>query len=294
MSTTAPSVTLATLTPLATLAALAVGAACGRAPAGPAPSEVSAAPQPLVGDAQAAASSSTPAPPAPAPTTDAAEPALAFAGGDGGGPRKRVYRLAAMGDSLTDARSKGGAFLELLHERCPRSTFDNFGVGGQMVNQMAARFGRQILGARDATDGGAPAYTDVLVWGGVNDLYSDETAGRTVAKIQHDLAFMYASARARGLRVLAMTVAPWGGFTRYWSPKRRDTTLALNAWLRDAPARGEVSGVVDAWALLSCADAGSPDRLCPPFARRDGLHITTEGQRKLGEELHARYFADCE
>lgn len=282
----------ATRVTLATLAALAVGAACGRAPSGAAPSEVSAAPPPTTTTTTIATSSSTPAPAAaPAPTTDAAEPALAFAGGDGG-PHRRVYRLAAMGDSLTDARSKGGAFLELLRERCPRSTFDNFGVGGQMVNQMAARFGRQILGEPRA--GGAPAYTDVLVWGGVNDLYSDETAGRTVSKIQHDLSTMYASARARGLRVLAMTVAPWGGFTRYWSPKRRATTLALNAWLREAPARGDVSGVVDAWALLSCADAGSPDKLCPPFARRDGLHVTTEGQRKLGEELHARYFADCE
>lgn len=283
----------ATLAPLVALAALAcLGAACGRAPSGAAPSEVSAAAPPS--GAPVATPSATHGPrDEEAHATDAAAPALAFAGGDGG-PRKRVYRLAAMGDSLTDARSKGGAFLELLRERCPRSTFDNFGVGGQMVNQMAARFGRQVLGGPAATDGGATAYTDVLVWGGVNDLYSDETAGRTVAKIQTDLSHMYASARARGLRVLAMTVAPWGGFTRYWSPKRRATTLALNAWLREAPARGDVSGLVDAWALLSCADAGSPDKLCPPFARRDGLHVTTEGQRKLGEELHTRYFADCE
>lgn len=280
MRPTDPRATLAALAALATLAALA---ACGRAPSGAAPSEVSAAAPPS--GAPSATPIATHA--EEAPPTDAGEPAVAFAGGDGG-PRKRVYRLAAMGDSLTDARSKGGAFLELLRERCPRSTFDNFGVGGQMVNQMAARFGRQILGA-------PTPYSDVLVWGGVNDLYSDETAGRTVAKIQNDLSHMYATARARGLRVLAMTVAPWGGFTRYWSPKRRGTTLALNAWIREAPARGDVGGVVDAWALLSCGDAGSPpDKLCPTFARRDGLHVTTDGQRKLGEALHARYFADCE
>ncbi len=209
--------------------------------------------------------------------------------GDGGEVRTRVHRVAAMGDSLTDANAKGGAFLELLHERCPRSRFDNFGVGGQMVNQMAARFARQILG-EGAEAGAAPEYTDVIVWGGVNDLYSDETAGRTVAQIEADLARMYAAARARGVRVLALTVAPWGGFERFWSPRRRLTTLALNAWIREAPARGSADVVVDAWALLSCGD---PDKLCPDFARRDGLHVTTSGQRRLGAEL-ARHFADCE
>jgi len=278
-------------------------AACGRAPGGVGPAPARANDVSEVGEVGAVNEAGvTDAPPlvaASAPrreerrAPDAAQPALAFSGGDGG-RRTRVYRLAAIGDSLTDAHSKGGAFLELLHERCPRSTFDNLGVGGQMVNQMAARFSRQVLGQAGASNSNAPSYSDVLVWGGVNDLYSDQTAGRTVAKIQKDLAFMYSAARARGVRVLAMTVAPWGGFTRYWSPKRRGDTLALNAWIRDGSARGDVSGVVDAWALLSCRPPDDPDKLCPAFARRDGLHITTDGQRKLGQELHARYFADCE
>lgn len=187
------------LASIAATTACLCAAACARVPSGAAPSEVTAAAPPSAVPVEASASANL--------SADAGEAALTLGGGDSG-PRKRVYRLAAMGDSLTDARSKGGAFLDLLRERCPRSTFDNLGVGGQMVNQMAARFPRQVLA--DAR-GQAPApYSDVLVWGGVNDLYSDETAGRTVAKIENDLGYMFSTARARGLRVLAMTVAPVG------------------------------------------------------------------------------------
>ena len=51
---------------------------------------------------------------------------------------------------------------------------------------------------------GAPVgYTHVIVFGGVNDLYSDITAKRTVAKIESDLSTMYASAREHGAKVVA-------------------------------------------------------------------------------------------
>ena len=45
------------------------------------------------------------------------------------------------------------------------------------------------------------------MFGGVNDLYSDETAGRTVEKISADLTRIYAAGKARGLRVTAIAVA---------------------------------------------------------------------------------------
>jgi hypothetical protein len=63
-------------------------------------------------------------------------------------------------------------------------------------------------------------FTELVVFGGVNDLYSDETAGRSVAKIQKDLSAIYAAGKRNGLRVIAFTVAPWGGFwtRRAWAP----------------------------------------------------------------------------
>ncbi len=194
--------------------------------------------------------------------------------------------VAAMGDSLTDARSNGGKFLDVLRERCPRSRFDNYGKGGEMVNQMHRRF------AGDLFSPGKPAYTHVIVFGGVNDLYSDLTAGRTPAGIEHDLSAMYEEAHRHGAKVVAVTVAPWGGFTRYFNPSRGAATLEVNRWIVAQREAAAVEAVVDAYSLLSCGDAA---KLCPsylpPFS--DGLHFGSLGHARLGEALFEQVFSDC-
>ena len=194
--------------------------------------------------------------------------------------------VAAMGDSLTDARAHGGLFLELLRQRCPRSRFDNYGKGGQMVNQMRERFVRDLFGP------GKPAYTHVIVFGGVNDLYSDLTAGRTPALIERDLAFMYQEARRHGARVIAVTVAPWGGFTRYFNASRSAATGEVNRWILAQRDAGAVDGVIDAFALLSC---GEPTLLCPRYAApfTDGIHFGREGHERLGQALFGQAFSSC-
>lgn len=193
-----------------------------------------------------------------------------------------VYRVAAVGDSLTDTRSHGGKYLTYLQRQCPESTFDNYGVGGEMVNQMRRRFVRQVL----ATAG---RYTHVLVFGGVNDLYSDLTAGRTPEKISRDLAWMYQQAHDAGIEVVALTVAPWGGFRRYFNAKRSESTKKLNQWIQ---RESGADAVVDAYALLSCGD---PERLCPEYMKpfRDGLHFGERGHEVLGKALHESVFASC-
>lgn len=205
-------------------------------------------------------------------------------------PPPRVCTVAAIGDSLTDPKSNGGKYLEVLRKRSPQSRFDSYGKGGEMVNQMRRRFARDVLGEPPTPD--KPAYTHVIVFGGVNDLYSDLTAGRTVEKITSDLSTMYATAKARGLRVVALTVAPWGGFKRYYNESRSKTTRELNAWIAAQPARGAVDTVVDAHALLSCGDA---ERLCPEYEApsRDGLHFGRKGHERLGEALHEAAFVEC-
>ena len=211
--------------------------------------------------------------------------APARARGDTPAPKQPVI-VAAMGDSLTDARSNGGKFLDLLRERCPRSRFDNYGKGGQMVNQMRRRFAGDLFGP------GRPAYTHVIVFGGVNDLYSDLTAGRTPAKIEQDLTLMYQEARRHGARVVALTVAPWGGFTRYFNASRSAATLELNRWISAQRDAGAVDAVVDAYGLLSCGD---PTRLCPRYTPpyTDGIHFGAEGHRRLGEALFDQVFSGC-
>lgn len=208
--------------------------------------------------------------PAPSATSGAREP--------------RRYRVAFMGDSLTDYASHGGLFIRYLEERCPKSEFDNFGKGAEMVNQMRRRFQAQVTSQRQP-------YTHIVIFGGVNDLYSDLTAHRTNDKIQHDLSQMYAWARASGAQVVALTVAPWGGFRRYFNERRHQSTLDLNDWILKQQGTS-VDVVIDAHQLLRCGD---PRELCPEYAApyKDGIHFGKVGHRVLGEALFERVFANC-
>jgi lysophospholipase L1-like esterase len=227
-----------------------------------------------------------PAPAGSAAPANGAESATASAAP--GAPKnipRRTYVVAALGDSLTDFRSHGGVYLKILQERCPASRFDSYGKGGDMVNQMRRRADKELFGAP------AAAYTHLIVFGGVNDLYSDLTAGRSVAKISADLTAIYDAARAHGMKVVALTVSPWGGFSRYFTEARAKTTLELNRWIVEQhPAKADF--VVDTYPLLSCGDA---QKLCDADAApfHDGLHFGPVGHRKIADALYDTVFSDC-
>jgi lysophospholipase L1-like esterase len=245
----------------------------------PSQAEAAAPSAPLVSPPSPDAS----APPAAVQSPQNPEPPSA-AGSKPPGAGQR-YVIAAVGDSLTDPRSHGGGYLDYVKAHCPKIEIDNFGRGATMVTQMRRHFDQEIASS-------PKQYTHLVVFGGVNDLYSDLTAFRTPSKIEGDLSYMYATAKARGMKVVALTVAPWGGFTRYFNPSRAGATHAVNAWIREQPAQGHVDAVVDAFALLSCGD---PDELCERFFRpfKDGIHFGPEGHRLLGAALYQAAFSDC-
>lgn len=226
-----------------------------------------------------------------------------------------------MGDSLTDPKSHGGIYLEVLKERCPKSTFVSFGVGGNMVNMMRKRFLRDVYGevqadaAAPSTNTNAPSapsatssvaapapsanatpkWTDVILLGGLGDILSNETAGRNARLINGDLRLMAELARARGARVIAMTLPPWGGFKGY-DGARAAITREVNAWIRaSGPKEKEKGDVFDAvfepGPSLTCGD---PDKLCPELAFKDRLHWSEAGQRAVGAALYEAQFRGCE
>ena len=201
---------------------------------------------------------------------------------------KKRYRVAAMGDSLTDPRSHGGKYLEYLADKCPQSIFDSYGVGGNMCNQMRKRFAHDVLG--DGADPPKTPYSHVLVLGGINDICSDESASRTNDRIKADLTAMYAMAHERGLRIIALTLPPWGGFARYYNKRRARSTFDLNDWIRKQPEAGAVDHVVDIFPALSC---GNPEELCEPYGWSDRVHWSKKGHEVVGKLLHERVFADC-
>jgi lysophospholipase L1-like esterase len=239
-----------------------------------------------------AADPAPPPAPAAAPAPPIRELSQAGAGAADGAPpsaelagSKQACVVLAIGDSLTDARAHGGKYLDHLRERCPNSRFYNLGKGGDMVNQMRRRFTGEL-------QADAGRFTHVIVFGGVNDVMSNLTAGRTPKLIGQDLSAIYALARERGAKVVAVTLTPWSGFTRFYDAARADATHAVNAFIAEKQRAGEIDHVADAYALLSCGDR---EALCPSYAApfKDGLHFGPEGHKKLGEALYQQAFADC-
>jgi lysophospholipase L1-like esterase len=190
-----------------------------------------------------------------------------------------AMRVLVIGDSLSDPSVGGGRYLSEALSSCPVRKVRNLARGGWMVNQMRRGLEREVAA------GLGPA-THAVVFGGVNDLYSDETAGRTPEKIIADLQAIYALASSLGARVIALTVAPWGGFGRYYNPRRAEATRRVNAWIQEQAASGRIAAVIDAHTLLACGD---PERLCPEYEApvRDGLHVGAKGQAVLGRALAA-------
>ncbi len=256
--------------------------ACKSAESGAAPPGASAPSSEPPRSASSAPFAHSHAPPAPAqpPASTTAAPPLAAK------PRREAYRIAALGDSLTDEKSFGGGYLDYVQERCPKTRIDNFAKGGFMLNQIRRRFENEVHNQPKDT------YTHVIVWGGVNDLYSDLTAGRTPEKAELDLRTIYEKAHNKGAQVVAITVSPWGGFKRYYNDRRQGYTLALNDWIREQGRAGKADAVIDAYGLLSC---GQPELLCPEYQQRspDGLHLGKQGHQVLGKALFDAVFQNC-
>lgn len=154
-----------------------------------------------------------------------------------------------------------------------------------MVNQMRKRLETEVLPQ-------GASYSHAIVFGGVNDLYSDQTANRSLSRIEADLARIYAELRQRSIQVIAITVTPWGGFTRWHTPERSQNTQALNDWILAQPGQGTIAAALDAYPLLSC---GTPTHLCPELSApfKDGLHFGKLGQQKLGQALYDLAFQGC-
>jgi len=258
--------------------------ACAFALAGCKSADRGVTPPPASGTSVASAPSAVPPPPPPPPpppATSSAAPAASETS-----PSKQAYRIAAVGDSLTDPKSHGGGYLDYVQQRCPETRIDNFGKGALMLNQIRRRFEETVHNQPAGT------YTHLVVWGGVNDLYSDLTAGRTPAKAEADLSVIYEKSRHKGAQVIAITISPWGDFAKYHNERRQGYTLEVNQWIRDQRGAGKVDAVIDAYALLSCGD---PTRLCPELAQRksDGLHLGKAGHEVLGKALYEAVFSNC-
>lgn len=145
----------------------------------------------------------------------------------------------------------------------PDWTVLNRGVNGERSDQIAARFDRDVLGARPAA---------VVIVAGVNDIYQ----GRSADEVTRHLREMYEAAARAGIRVVAGTILPYNTATDAQNARMR----AVNAWIRAA---------ADADANIAFADTrgavaapGMPDTL---VSSPDALHPSPEGYRLMAAAI---------
>ncbi|MFI9227184.1 SGNH/GDSL hydrolase family protein [Streptomyces rimosus] len=205
--------------------------------------------------------------------------------------------VVALGDSITDGQgSTAGAnrrWPDVLARRfqaqhaLPRYGVVNSGIAGNRV--VTDRYPGDGVSAdvsgvsaqhrleRDVL--ARPSVRTVVLFEGVNDVRTGTPAHEVVAGLRS----LARRAHERGLRVVAATIAPCGGFPDCTAAVEERRT-AVNAALR---ARGaDVDAVLDFDAVLR--DPRHPQRLLPAYDSGDHLHPGDAGMRALGESVHLR------
>lgn len=146
------------------------------------------------------------------------------------------------------------------------------------------RFERDVLSL--------PGVTHVLLLEGINDIGGsgrkrpDGTAAPTITA--EDLIDGYrriiASARARGIKVMGLTVLPFEG-AGYYTEAGEAMRVRVNEWMRTS---GEFDAVFDMEKVM--ADPANPKRLNPALQRGDNLHPDGRGETRMGEAIPLEWF----
>ncbi|MFD7882087.1 SGNH/GDSL hydrolase family protein [Streptomyces bauhiniae] len=186
--------------------------------------------------------------------------------------------VVAFGDSLTDGHGSthdaNHRWPDLLAARHRRLGVLNAGIGGNRL-------------LRDGTGPGALARLDVdaldragvrflVVFEGVNDI-NGSPAADDVSAYADAYRTLVARAHARHLRVVGVTLTPYGGYPAH-TAAREKVRQGVNEFIRTGHA---FDAVCDADAALR--DPADPERLLPDYDPGDHLHFDDDGMRAVAD-----------
>jgi lysophospholipase L1-like esterase len=192
--------------------------------------------------------------------------------------KPRRIRFVALGDSLTvgftpfDFQDPQPDFpytlflddmLSMDESSNVSASFLNRGLNGDTTSGMLRRFG--TIATRDEPD-------YVIVWGGINDLYT----GREPAEVFGNLEKICAEAREKGIDPIACTLTPVRDF-----PILVSKIIDLNNSIRSKTAEANIL-VAD----LYKATSDSSGNLLQKFSS-DGVHLSKQGYEKVAQTIYA-------
>lgn len=214
--------------------------------------------------------------------------------------------VVVLGDSISDGagstpdanRRWPDLLASRLNEKGGNWGVVNMGISGNRVlsdgagQSALARFDRDVLSV--------PGVKTVVIFEGVNDLglsygrfegpmadvfkamapSSKATADSLIAGYRQ----LIARARARGLKVLAGTITPYGG-AMYYSEEGEAVRQAVNQWIRTGK---EVDGVLDFDAAIR--DPAQPSQIKDGFHSGDRLHGSDAGYAAMAAAVDVSLF----
>lgn len=206
---------------------------------------------------------------------DAGREGLVVDGVDVRAPEGAPRGVLGVGDSLTDSTLPPDLYQRwtdrLAQDLDGEVAVGNAAIGGNRV-LLPGGYGPTLEQrfARDVTS--RAGVGTVVLLAGTNDV----SAGVPPVVLAAALARLAAQAHAAGQRVVLVTLPPaW--HRPAWQERVR---LAVNAWVRRTRA---ADAVVDADALLR--DPLQPTHLLARVDVGDGLHLSAEGHRLLGDAV---------
>jgi lysophospholipase L1-like esterase len=195
-----------------------------------------------------------------------------------------VSAVVTLGDSITD----GVASTANMNHRWPdelarrlassRMAVLNLGLGGNRLRTNQTGTSAMARFDRDVTP--QSGVTHVIVLEGINDIgfaYDDPTP--TVEDLISAHQQLIARAHARGLKIIAGTLTPFGG-AFYATPEGEAKRQAINTWIRTC---GLYDGVIDFDRAVR--DPAQPTRMLLTFDPGDHLHLNDIGYRTLAEAI---------
>jgi len=191
---------------------------------------------------------------------------------------KENYHVLCFGDSLTagtpgyepgyggDVRSQYGFWLGEESRKCGMSgfRFTNAGIPGELASTMHNRLGKILSSG---------TYDAVIILAGTNDI----GWGIAPQEVFVIVSRLWSVSVDRGLETIACTVPPVG--TLY--PPLQDAQRELNNTIMRAVGSHRLLHIVDVFSVLSTDEM----LLLPAFDSGDGLHLSVQGYKRMGETI---------